>query len=102
MLGEAGDRDEALRMVCEQRPDVVLMDIRIDHNGAEFLSQMATAVPQSGIVILTGYVTEGERSELMRAGARAILLKEINSERLVRTIQSVAAQIAAGERRSEK
>ncbi len=54
---------------------------------------MAVTVPQSGIVILTAYVTERERSELMQAGARAILLKEIDSERLVRTIQTVAARL---------
>lgn len=56
---------------------------------------MAVTVPHSGIVILTAYVTEQERSELMRAGARAILLKEIDSERLVRTIQTVAARLTA-------
>lgn len=97
VLGEAGDPDAALWMVCEQRPDVVLMDIRrMDRDGVEFLSQMAAAVPKARIVVLTAYVTEQERSALMRAGAQAILLKEIGSDRLVRTIQTVAAQLAAG------
>ncbi len=103
VVGEAGEPGEALRVVCERKPDVVVTDLRrIDRNGAEFVARMAAAVPQSGIVILTAYVTERERSELMRAGARAILLKEIDSERLIRTIQTVAAGLADDERREEK
>lgn len=102
VVGEAGDPGEALRVVRDCRPDVVVMDLRrIDPDGAEFLGRMAAAAPQGGIVILTAYLTERERSDLMRAGARAILLKEIDSATLVRTIRTVAAQPAAGERRSE-
>lgn len=92
VVGEAGEPGEALRVVCDRQPDVVVMDVRrIDPNAAEFVGRMAAAVPQSGIVILTAYLTEGERFDLMRAGARAILLKEIDSGRLIRTIRAVAA-----------
>jgi DNA-binding NarL/FixJ family response regulator len=62
---------------------------------------MVGAAPQTGIVILTAYLTEAERSDLMRAGARAILLKEIDSRTLVWTIRTVAAQIMPSEMRSE-
>ncbi|MBI2998010.1 MAG: response regulator transcription factor [Deltaproteobacteria bacterium] len=97
VLGEAADPEEAIRVVSEQRPDVVLVDVRgIDRDGAEFLSQMAAAVPKAKIVVLTAYVTEQERSVLMRAGAQAILLKEIGSDRLVQTMRTVAAQPAGG------
>ncbi|OGQ75069.1 MAG: hypothetical protein A3G40_03500 [Deltaproteobacteria bacterium RIFCSPLOWO2_12_FULL_57_22] len=97
VLGEAADPEEALRVAFEQRPDVVLTDVRwIDRDGAEFLSQMAAAVPKAKIVVLTAYVTEQERSELMRAGAQAILLKEIGSDRLVQTMRTLAAQPAGG------
>lgn len=97
VLGEAGDPEEALRVVSEHRPDVVLMDVRwTDRDGAALLSQIAAAAPKARIVVLTAYVTEQERSELMRAGAQAILLKEIGSDRLVQTMRTVAAQLAAG------
>jgi DNA-binding NarL/FixJ family response regulator len=97
VLGEAGDPDEALKMVCKQRPEVVLMEGRwTDRDGAEFLRQMAAAVPAAKIIVLTAYVTEHERSELMQAGAQAILLKEIGSDRLVQAIRTLAAQPAAG------
>jgi DNA-binding NarL/FixJ family response regulator len=61
---------------------------------------MVAAAPKTGIVILTAYLTEAERSDLTRAGARAILLKEIDTGTLVRTIRTVAGQLMAGERRS--
>ena len=103
VVGEAAQPCEALKLVCNRRPRVVLMDVRrIDRNAAEFVDRMAAAVPQSGIVILTAYVTERERSDLMRAGARAILLKEIDSERLVQTIQTVAARLAADKKKEGK
>jgi DNA-binding NarL/FixJ family response regulator len=102
VVGEAGSPDEALRAVRNGRPDVVVIDLRrVDPNAAEFLSRMVAAAPQTGIVILTAYLTEAERADLMRSGARAILLKEIDSGTLVRTIRTVAAQLMAGERRSE-
>jgi DNA-binding NarL/FixJ family response regulator len=102
VVGEAGDPDEALRVVRDGRPDVVVTDLRrIDPNAAEFLGRMAATAPQAGIVILTAYLTEGERSNLMRAGARAILLKEIDSGTLVWTIRTVAAQLMPSEMRAE-
>lgn len=95
--GEAADPEEGLRVVSEQRSDVVLTDVRwIDRDGATLLSQIAAAAPKARIVVLTAYVTEQERSELMRAGAQAILLKEIGSDRLVQTMRAVAAQPAGG------
>jgi two-component system nitrate/nitrite response regulator NarL len=100
VVGEAGDAGEALRVVGSCRPEVVLLDFRrIAPNGAELLDRLATLAPQAGVVIITAYLTERERTDLMRAGARAILLKEIDSERLVGTIRTVAARGGALERR---
>ncbi|MBI2467182.1 MAG: response regulator transcription factor [Candidatus Rokubacteria bacterium] len=91
VVGDAADLDGALGMVSERRPDVVVMDLRrIAPDGAEALSRLAGVAPRMGIVILTAYVTERERADLTRAGARAILLKEIDSQALARTIRAVA------------
>jgi DNA-binding NarL/FixJ family response regulator len=94
VVGEAEEPGEALRMVREHRPDVIVMDFRqINQNWAEFLGWMTATRPQPGIVVLTTYVTERERSDLMQAGARAILLREIDSRRLVQTIRTVAESV---------
>lgn len=103
VVGEASESAEGLKVVYDKQPQVVVIDLwRFDHNGAEFLGKISAAVPRLGIVILTAYLTERERSDLIRAGAQAILFKEIDSERLVRTIRSVAAQVIDDKRRSKK
>lgn len=102
VVGEAGESSEALGLVRERQPDVVVMDLRrLTPNAAEFLEQLTAAAPQAGIVVLTAYLTECERADLTRAGARAIVLKEIDSEALVRTIRTVARRGDAQDRCGE-
>lgn len=102
VVGEAREPGEALTVVGDRQPDVVLTDLRrIAPDGAEFLGRLTRAAPRARIVILTAYLTERERADLTRAGARAILLKEIDSATLVRTVRTVAARVAAEEGRSE-
>jgi len=91
VVGQAADLEGALGMVSERRPEVVVMDLRrIAPDGPESLGRLEGAAPRVGIVILTAYVTEQERADLTRAWARAILLKEIDSEALARAIRAVA------------
>ncbi|MBI4594707.1 MAG: response regulator transcription factor [Candidatus Rokubacteria bacterium] len=102
VVGEAGDPAEALRVVSDRRPDVVVLDLRrLAPDGTEFLGRLAEAAAPTRIVVLTAYVRDEERAELTRAGARAVLLKEIDSEALARTIRAVALQEAGGGRRAE-
>jgi DNA-binding NarL/FixJ family response regulator len=102
VVGEGSDQGEAVRVVGEQRPDVVVADVpRLAPDPAAFLERLAHAAPEAGIVVLTAYVTEEERSDLVHAGARALLLKEIDSEALARAIRTAAGRPAAEERRSE-
>ncbi|MFQ5848027.1 MAG: response regulator transcription factor [Candidatus Methylomirabilales bacterium] len=92
VVGEAEDPEEALRMVRDQRPQVVVMDVRrMEPKGPEFVGRLVADAPGLAVVILTAYLTERERYDLVGAGARAILLKEIDSGALVRTIRTVAA-----------
>lgn len=102
VVGDAGESREALAIVGHRQPDVVVTDLRpIAPDGAEFLGRLARAAPRARIVVLTAYLTERERTDLTRAGAGAILLKEIDFETLARTIERVAAQVGAAGRRPE-
>ena len=100
VIGEATEAVEALGMVADGQPDVVVLDPRGMGAGAELVELMRAAAPDTGIVVLTTYVTEEERSELTRAGAHAVVVKQIDSESLVRTIRTVAARPEVGDRRS--
>lgn len=102
VVGEGSDADEAVRVVGEQRPDVVVADVpRMAPDAGAFLGRLMRAAPEAGIVVLTAYLTERERSELVRAGAQALLLKEIDSVALARAIETVAERRLGGERRTE-
>ena len=101
VIGEATEAVEALGMVADRQPDVVVLDPRgMRCAGAELVERMRGAAPDAGIVVLTAYVTEGERSALTRAGAHALVVKEIDSESLVRTIRTIATRSGVGDRRS--
>ena len=101
VIGEATEAVEALGMVADGQPDVVVLDPRgMAATGDQLVARMRAVAPDAGIVVLTAYVTEEERSELTRAGAGAVVVKEIHSESLVRTIRTVAARSGAGDRRS--
>lgn len=96
VLGGAMDPDEALSLVSDRRPAVLVIDHRgMLCEGAELLGRVRAAAPGVGIVVLTSYVTEPEGAELRRAGAHAIVVKEIDSEALVRTIRAVAERRAS-------
>lgn len=102
VVGQAQDPCEALGVVRERQPDVVVMDLRrLTPNAAEFLEQLTAAAHQAGIVVLTAYLTECERADLTQAGARAIMLKEIDSDALIRTIRTVARRRDAQDRCGE-
>lgn len=99
VVGEGGDQDEGLRVVGERRPEVVVADVpRLALDAVAFLGRLSRVAPGAGIVVLTAYLTERERSDLAEAGARALLLKEIDSGALARAIDAVAGRRAAGER----
>ncbi len=101
VIGEATEAVEALGMVADGQPDVVVLDPRgMGSAGAELVGRMRAAAPDAGIVVLTAYVSEEERSELTSAGVGAVVVKEIDSESLVRAIRTVAAQSGVGDRRS--
>ena len=102
VVAEGRDEEEAVRVVGERRPDVVVADVpRMAPDAAAFLGRIAQAAPEAGIVVLTAYLTARARSDLMRAGARALLLKEIDSGALTRAIETVAGRRLGEERRTE-
>lgn len=103
VVAEGGDPEEALRLVGERQPDVVVADVRgLGTDWAGFLTRLGAAAPGSRIVVLTSYLTDRERAELGRAGAGALLLKEIDSAALVRAIRDVAGRAALEDRRTDR
>jgi DNA-binding NarL/FixJ family response regulator len=86
--GEAGDGQEAIELVRRERPDVVLMDIRMPRvDGIEATRQVSGI---SRVVILTTFELDEYVFDALAAGASAFLLKASPPEDLLRAIRVVA------------
>jgi DNA-binding NarL/FixJ family response regulator len=91
---EAGNGQQAVRLVEESRPDVVLMDVLMpEMNGLEAMRLIKTRYPQVQVFMLTMY---GEYlDDAVAAGADGFFIKGESPERLLTALSAVA-------RRSEK
>ncbi len=94
VVGEAGGPDDALRTVDRTRPEVVLLDLRLNPGGeAEGLavcSRILERRPDTGVVVLSTFLDEQLVAEALRRGARAYVLKDVDVSDLVRIIRAVA------------
>jgi DNA-binding NarL/FixJ family response regulator len=89
VAGEAADGQEAVDVVRKERPDVVLMDIRMPRlDGIEATRQIASL---TRVVILTTFELDEYVFEALAAGASAFLLKAAPPEDLIKAIRVVAA-----------
>jgi len=92
IVGEAADGDEAIAVVRRERPDAVLLDVRMPRkNGVEVLRQLRSRGELPPAILLTTFDDDEALLEGMKAGAKGYLLKDVSLERLTDAIRSVAA-----------
>ena len=94
VVGEAADGEQAVALAAEQRPDVVLMDVRMPvMDGIEATRRIvaADAEPRPHVLILTTFDLDQYVYEALRAGASGFLLKDTPPQDLVAAIRTVAA-----------
>ncbi len=92
VVGEASDGEEALRETLLLRPDVVLMDVRMEGvDGVEATRRIRAAVPETAVLMLTMYDDDATVFTAMQAGARGYLLKGAAQGEIVNAIRAVAA-----------
>jgi DNA-binding NarL/FixJ family response regulator len=91
VIGEAGSAGEAIQMVANLHPRVVLMDIRLPgEGGLEATRQVVARFPDSKVVMLTSFADEELVMSAIRAGAVGYLLKEVGTEEVLRGIRAAA------------
>ncbi|MDR3079450.1 MAG: response regulator transcription factor [Streptomyces sp.] len=90
VVGAAGDGDEAVKLVAELAPDVVLMDLRMPRcDGVEATRRIRVEYPGTQVVVLTTFADDESLFPALRAGARGYLTKDAGGDEIVRAVQSV-------------
>jgi DNA-binding NarL/FixJ family response regulator len=87
VVGEAGDGKQAVKVILDQVPDVVLLDLRMPElSGIEVLKQIRPLQPQIKFLVLTTYDTDEYIVPALSAGAQGYLLKDASPDELLRAI----------------
>jgi DNA-binding NarL/FixJ family response regulator len=96
VVGEAEDGEAALRLIREQRPDVVLLDLRLPlRDGVEVMRQARAEGIAVRFLVLTTFDTDEYITPALAAGAQGYLLKDATPEELTGAVRSIVRGRAA-------
>jgi DNA-binding NarL/FixJ family response regulator len=92
VIAAASDGQEAVRLVAEYDPDVLLVDLRMPTmDGVEATRRVRADHPRTEVVVLTTYSDDDSVLSALRAGARGFLTKDADAESIGRALQAAAA-----------
>ncbi|HEY5158052.1 MAG TPA: response regulator transcription factor [Anaerolineales bacterium] len=90
VVGEASSAREAMEIINNTHPDVVVMDIRLPGtSGIEACEEITGRFPETKVIMLTSYAEDEMLFSAIRAGASGYILKQIGGEDLVRALEAV-------------
>jgi DNA-binding NarL/FixJ family response regulator len=93
LIGSTGSSQDGISLALEQKPEVVLLEVKMaDGSGLDTCRQIASCECGISVIILTSYIDEAERQAAFEAGASRYVLKDIDSERLIKAIHTLARQ----------
>ncbi len=96
VIGQAASGWEAVRLVQELKPDIVLMDISMpDGDGMEATAHIRSNFPDTTVVILTASESDEDLYRAVQLGAAGYLLKDLDAEQLFDVLMSVERGEAA-------
>jgi DNA-binding NarL/FixJ family response regulator len=92
VVATACDGIEAVERAESERPDVVLMDLRMPRmEGVEATRQIRTALPDTQVLVLTTYADDESLFPALQAGARGYLTKDASAEEIEHAIRALVA-----------
>jgi DNA-binding NarL/FixJ family response regulator len=86
VLGQAGSKDGALKLIANENPDVALLDVSMPGGGLQTAKEVNELYPDVTIIMLTVSEHEDDVRTALEAGAKGYVLKGVDSARLVRII----------------
>ena len=93
---EAADGKAALELVKRERPELVLSDIQMPFmNGLELLKETRRLLPDTRVVMISGYAEFEFAQQALNLGANGYLLKPVNEEHLIQTVTACREEILA-------
>jgi DNA-binding NarL/FixJ family response regulator len=90
IVGEAGNREDALRIAASEQPDIILLDLDLGgESGMDTISDLLTVASGARVIILTGLRdTDAYRQAIMR-GAMGVVPKDRAAQTLIEAIERV-------------
>ncbi len=92
VVGEAASGAQALAVVAETRPDLVMVDLSMPGmSGVEVVATLARTHPNVAAIVLSAHEESAYVQQVIRAGGRGYILKRSAPEELVRALRAVTA-----------
>jgi two-component system NarL family response regulator len=92
VVAESGDGRDAVAIFRREKPDVVLMDLRLpDFSGVEAIIALRKEFPACRVIVVTTYDADEDIYRAIQSGAQSYLLKDMPKETIVQTIRAVHA-----------
>lgn len=90
IVGEARTGEEAVKVALEQRPDVMLLDVRLDDiDGPEVCRRVRDVAPKTAVLMLTNYTHDAMVLRSLVAGAKGYVIKDVELSELKKMIRAV-------------
>ena len=90
VVGVASNGIEAIELVRQFRPAIILMDVKMPQmDGIQATHQIKAEFPETKIILLTTFITDGYVLEGLAAGANGYILKDISARGLISAISAV-------------
>ena len=91
VVGDAGNRADALRVAARERPGIIVLDLDLGaESGLALIPELHEVDKEAGIIILTGLRDVKKRDQAMDLGAKGVVLKDEGATELLNAIEKVA------------
>jgi len=101
-LKEARDGEEALRVVRDSPPDLILSDLKMPGGGVEYVSRLRRSVPDCPLVLMTAFGDAKLRADVLASGATVYFDKPVHVKELKATIKRLLSPELSGERQGAR